>query len=130
MKHIVLAVLIALNPLLALATAPVDGGNKPLLMKGKRSLYQRVLATPDAQLADEPGGQGHTAVVPFTSYYVYARREHGGTQWIEVGTDRHGTLAEARPRMRMAASTIGPRAARPASASAQAQRPVAMVQFR
>jgi hypothetical protein len=52
-----------------------------------------VLATPDARLAAEPGGRGNAAVVPFTSFYVYARREHGGTQWIEVGMDRHGTRA-------------------------------------
>ena len=102
MKHIVLAVFIAMTPLLAMATVPVDGGDRPLLMQGKRSLYQRVLAAPDARLAAEPGGQGHTAVVPFTSFYVYARREHGGTQWIEVGTDRHGTRAGWLP----AASTL------------------------
>jgi len=102
MKHIVLAVFIAMTPLLAMATVPVEDRHQPLLMKGKRSLYQRVLATPDARLATEPGGQGHAAVVPFTSFYVYARREHGGTQWIEVGTDRHGTRAGWLP----AASTL------------------------
>jgi len=91
MKYIVLVVFIAMTPLLAEAAEPVDGGDRPLLMEGKHSLYQRVLSTPDARLAAEPGGQGHTAVVPFTSFYVYERREHGGTQWVQVGTDRHGT---------------------------------------
>ncbi|MGB5517817.1 MAG: vWA domain-containing protein [Gammaproteobacteria bacterium] len=91
MKHIVLVAFIAITPLLAMATIPMDGGDRPLLMEGKRSLYQRVLATPDARLATKPGEQGQTAVVPFTSFYVYSRREHDGTQWLEVGTDRHGT---------------------------------------
>ncbi|MBT8128065.1 MAG: VWA domain-containing protein [Gammaproteobacteria bacterium] len=93
MMHKVLAVLIAMTLPFSLAAAAVDGGDRPLLMEGKRSLYQRVLATPDARLAAEPGGRGNAAVVPFTSFYVYARREHGGTQWIEVGVDRHGTRA-------------------------------------
>jgi serine/threonine-protein kinase PpkA len=90
MKHIVLAVFIAMISPVGLAKEPLDSGDKPLLIEGKHSLYQRVLAVPDARLAAEPGGEGHTAVVPFTSFYVYARREHGGTEWIEVGTDRHG----------------------------------------
>jgi hypothetical protein len=91
MKQILLAALIAITPPLALAADVLDGGDKPLLLEGKHSLYQRVLAAPDARLAAEPGGEGRTAVVPFTSFYVYARREHAGTDWIEVGTDRHGT---------------------------------------
>jgi serine/threonine-protein kinase PpkA len=90
MKQIVLGVFIAITPLLALAAEPVNG-DKPLLMDGKHTLYQRVLAVPDARLAAEPGGEGRTAVVPFTSFYVYARRKHGGTEWVEVGTDRHGS---------------------------------------
>jgi len=102
MMHIVLAAFIAMTLPLALATAAVDGGDRPLLIKGKRSLYQRVLATPGARLAAEPGGQGQAAVVPFTSFYVYARGDHGGTQWIEVGTDRHGTRTGWLP----AASTL------------------------
>ena len=102
MMHIVLAALIAMTLPFALATAAVDGGDRPLLMKGKRSLYQRVLATPDARLAAEPGGQSQAAVVPFTSFYVYARRDHGGSQWLEVGTDRHGTRTGWLP----AASTL------------------------
>ena len=93
MMHLVLAVLIAVTPLLAQAAAAEDGGNRPLLMEGKSSLYQRVLAIPDARLAAEPGGQGRATVVPFTAFYVYARRQHGGTEWLEVGTDRHGTRA-------------------------------------
>ena len=32
-------------------------------------------------------------MVPFTAFYVYARRTLGGTEWLEVGTDRHGTRA-------------------------------------
>jgi serine/threonine-protein kinase PpkA len=102
MKRIVLAVFIVITPLLAAAAESVDGGDKPLLIEGKHSLYQRVLSTPDARLAAEPGGQGSTAVVPFTSFYVYARREHGGTQWVQVGTDRHGTRTGWLP----AASTL------------------------
>ena len=91
MKRIVLVVFIVMTPLFAAAAEPVDDGDRPLLMEGKHTLYQRVLSTPGARLAAEPGGQGHTAVIPFTSFYVYARREHGGTQWVQVGTDRHGT---------------------------------------
>ncbi|UCE77619.1 MAG: VWA domain-containing protein, partial [Gammaproteobacteria bacterium] len=102
MKQIVIAAFIAIMPALALATEPLDGGDRPLLIEGKHSLYQRVLATPDAQLAAEPGGEGRTPVVPFTSFYVYARREQGGTEWIEVGTDRHGSRTGWLP----AASTL------------------------
>ncbi len=102
MKWVVLAVFLATTPLLALATEPLAGGDRPLLQEGKHTLYQRVLAVPDARLAAEPGGEGRTAVVPFTSFYVYARRKHGGTEWIEVGTDRHGTRTGWLP----AASTL------------------------
>ena len=60
MKHIVLAVFIAITPLLAMAAVPVDGGDRPLLMEGKRSLYQRVLAAPGcATCQPSPVGRGH-----------------------------------------------------------------------
>jgi hypothetical protein len=91
MKRIVLFVFIVMAPLFPAAAEPVDDGDTPLLMEGKQTLYQRVLSTPGARLAAEPGGQGHSEVIPFTSFYVYARREHGATQWVQVGTDRHGT---------------------------------------
>ncbi len=93
MMQLVRAAFVAMTPVLVLAATAVEGGDKPLLMEGKRSLYQRVLATPDARLSAEPGGTGQSAVIPFTSFYVYARREHSGMQWLEVGMDRHGTRA-------------------------------------
>jgi len=104
MKQLVIAAFIATTPPLALATEPLDGGDRPLLIEGKHSLYQRVLATPDARLAAEPGGEGHTAVTPFTSFYVYARREQGGTEWVEVGTDLHGTRQRGKTGAGMAKS--------------------------
>ncbi|MGD8642772.1 MAG: hypothetical protein PVI15_00705 [Chromatiales bacterium] len=69
-------------------------GERPLLMAGKQSLYQRVLAKPRAELRRAPdrASEGR-AVVPFTVYYVYERREAGGAQWLHVGTDSHGSTS-------------------------------------
>ncbi len=90
MKKLLLALVIAITPLPGMTTAPVAGNDRPLLMAGKHSLYQRVLSVPGARIASEPGGKPGAEVVPFTAFYVYARTETAGKQWIEVGTDRFG----------------------------------------
>jgi hypothetical protein len=90
MKNVLLALIIAMMALPGMTAGAAGGGDRPLLMAGKHSLYQRVLSVPGARIADQPGAQAHTAVVPFTAFYVYARQQQGGTEWIEVGTDRHG----------------------------------------
>jgi serine/threonine-protein kinase PpkA len=93
MKKLLLALVIAITPLPGMTAAPVAGSDRPLLMAGKHSLYQRVLSTPGARIASEPGGKPGEKVVPFTAFYVYGRTEMAGKQWIEVGTDRHGSRA-------------------------------------
>ncbi len=93
MTKFLMVLVLGMAPLLAICAEPVSGGNAPLLMKGKHELYQRVLSVPGASMATEAGGQGREAVVPFTAFYVYARRSPGDTEWLEVGTDRHGTRA-------------------------------------
>jgi len=93
MTRFLMVLVLGVTPLLAICAEPAGGGGEPLLMEGKRTLYQRVLAVPGARLAAEAGGQGREAVVPFTAFYVYARRTLGGTEWVEVGTDRHGARA-------------------------------------
>jgi len=93
MTRFLMVLVLGVTPLLAICAEPAGGGGEPLLMEGKRDLYQRVLAVPGARLAAEAGGQGREAVVPFTALYVYARRTLGGTEWLEVGTDRHGARA-------------------------------------
>jgi hypothetical protein len=93
MKKLLLALIIVMAPLAGMAAGPVASGDRPLLMAGKHSLYQRVLSIPGARIASEPGGQATTAVVPFTAFYVYARREQGGREWLELGMDRHGSRA-------------------------------------
>jgi hypothetical protein len=80
-------------PLPAMAASEAGGGVRPLLMAGKQNLYQRVLSVPGARITDKAGGQSDKEVVPFTAFYVYARQPQGGREWIEVGTDRHGTRA-------------------------------------
>ncbi len=93
MTKFLMVLVLGMAPLLAICAEPVSGGNAPLLMKGKHELYQRVLSVPGASMATEAGGQGREAVVPFTAFYVYARRTPGDTEWLEVGTNRHGTRA-------------------------------------
>lgn len=86
--------LLLMVSLLALLTVAVAAPERPLLMEGKRSLYQRVLAVPGARLVDQPGdSQAAVAVTPFSVYYVYERRQHAGREWLLVGVDRHGGVS-------------------------------------
>ncbi|MGB5561957.1 MAG: VWA domain-containing protein, partial [Sedimenticolaceae bacterium] len=70
--------------------AQVFAADQPLLIPGKQSLYQRVLSVPGAQLHATPDGAAGEAVTPFTAFYVYAREPSAGSEWLQVGTDRHG----------------------------------------
>ena len=81
------AIWLALLPFATAAQEP----DQPLLMPGKKSLSQRVLAKPGAVLhsAADAAAVGD-AVTPFTAYYVYARRGDGPAQWLQIGVDRHG----------------------------------------
>ncbi|HIE56502.1 MAG TPA: VWA domain-containing protein [Chromatiaceae bacterium] len=86
--------MLALSLVTLLATVALATPEQPLLMPGKRALYQRVLAIPGATLADQPGDQETRAeVTPFSAFYVYERRQHDGKEWLLVGSDRHGNLS-------------------------------------
>jgi serine/threonine-protein kinase PpkA len=102
MKKYWLTLVIAVMPLMGMAAEPGEGIDKPLLITGKHSLFQRVLAVPGARLSTQPGGKGSDPVTPFTAFYVYARRNQGDTAWLQVGTDMHGNRAGWLP----ASSTI------------------------
>ena len=91
MTRFLMVFVLGMTPLLAICAEAAGSGDEPLLMKGKHELYQRVLAVPGARMATEAGGQGRAEVTPFNAFYVYARSALDGTQWLEVGTDRHGT---------------------------------------
>lgn len=73
----------------AIAQQPPAGSRAPLLMEGKKTLFQRVLSRPDARPFDKPGGAAGTVIPPMSAFYVYARQTAGGTEWLEVsgGTD-------------------------------------------
>jgi hypothetical protein len=81
----------ALALLAALACVP--GGapaqeRKPLLMEGKKTLYQRVLTRPGTKVVKEPlpdAAVVNADVTPFTVYYVYGRKRIPGGAMVEVG---------------------------------------------
>jgi hypothetical protein len=76
----------------ASAVAAPTPARKPLLMAGKKSLYQRVLTRPDATVVGEPGGAGGKPLPAFSQLYVYERRPVGGTEWLAVGASSRGTV--------------------------------------
>ena len=62
---------------------------KPLLIPGKRTLFQRVVTHPGAKLYLSPGEQAagsQASIKPFTVYYVYERASRNGTDWLMVGS--------------------------------------------
>ena len=68
----------------------LHAASKPLLMEGKKTLYQRVLSVPEARLYQEPNETGASAIViPFSVLYVYEK----GDDWLKVGYDSFGQIA-------------------------------------
>ncbi len=64
---------------------------KPLLLPGKKSLYQRVLARPGALLYKKPQRNSYLSnVEPFSVFYVYKREKKKGEEWLLVGAESHG----------------------------------------
>ncbi|MCB2187645.1 MAG: VWA domain-containing protein [Deltaproteobacteria bacterium] len=74
---------------LAPGLAPAGAAERrPLLLAGKKTLFQRVITHPGARLHQAPGAQpgtGSSVIKPFTVYYVYDRRRVEGQEWVEVG---------------------------------------------
>jgi serine/threonine-protein kinase PpkA len=61
---------------------------KPLLLPGKKTLFQRVITNPGANVYVSTGKKAaivHASVKPFTIYYVYERRRVEGAEWVKVG---------------------------------------------
>ncbi|MGV5045387.1 serine/threonine-protein kinase [Pseudomonas aeruginosa] len=64
---------------------------RPLLMPGKKTLFQRVLTKPGAAISAEAGGPPRAGAVPaFSVLYVYARKQVGGSPWLRVGASSNG----------------------------------------
>lgn len=84
MKRILIAILTALTLLAGWTPAAHAADRTPLLMEGKKTLYQRVITHPGASLYAGKG-EGSTviqkAVRPFSVFYVYTRDGN----WLEVG---------------------------------------------
>jgi hypothetical protein len=75
--------------LLLAMPAPAQSGpcTRPLLMQGKRTLFQRVLTRPGAVALDGPAGNRRQDLLAFSRLYVYGRGPRNGREWLRLGTD-------------------------------------------
>ncbi len=72
------------------AVAVADGGQRPLLMAGKKTLFQRVLSKPGAKLSADAGSAPGKALPAFSVLYVYQRKDIDGSPWVRVGAATDG----------------------------------------
>ncbi|MDR1040460.1 MAG: hypothetical protein LBR80_09910, partial [Deltaproteobacteria bacterium] len=82
--HLAIAIAVALA---AMAIAAPEGAlaqdaARPLIMEGKKTLYQRVISHPGALVRESPDGAPGQPVKPFTVLYVYERRDVNGRLWF------------------------------------------------
>lgn len=77
-------------PCLAPPTLAAD--RVPLLMDGKKTLYQRVLTRPGAVLKRSPGAGPGAQQPAMTRFYVYGRQMVDGKPWLEVGLASKGAV--------------------------------------
>jgi hypothetical protein len=97
-----MALPLAAHQALAAVTPPAttqgtttQGTGGPLLMRGKRSLFQRVIIRPGAMLYPHQAGGTPRPVPGFTVFYVYDRRrdpQQGGLAWLQVGRGLDGKV--------------------------------------
>ncbi|MCR4539504.1 serine/threonine-protein kinase [Pseudomonas sp. 18.1.10] len=81
---------IAAVPSVAPVAPDVDGGQRPLLMAGKKTLFQRVLSKPGAKLSADAGSAPGKALPAFSVLYVYQRKDVDGSPWVRVGAATDG----------------------------------------
>jgi len=89
-----LIILAALTSALGWASLAFADTRRPLLIEGKRLLYQRVLTRPGAVLRSAAQDGASAAIdhlKPFDPFYVYARQGEGEVGWLEVGRTPDGT---------------------------------------
>lgn len=72
------------------APAAFAADRAPLLLEGKKTLYQRVLTRPGAVLKRSPGDGPGAAQPALTRFYVYDRKTVGKSEWLEVGLTSRG----------------------------------------
>ena len=76
-------------------TGNLQAADKPLLMEGKKTLYQRVLSIPEARLYEIPvSSEAFSEIVPFSVLYVYEKSD----DWLKVGYDSFGDTVGWVPR--------------------------------
>ncbi|MDR1920618.1 MAG: VWA domain-containing protein [Candidatus Adiutrix sp.] len=85
-KIFILAALLGL----LVPAAPGLAEDRPLLMEGKKTIFQRVITHPEAALHQAPGGAAVAKIIPFSVLYVYERRTHDGAVWLRVAPDTVG----------------------------------------
>ncbi len=94
MKIRAIAILLLAITVIGNTAAGAQSNHSPLLIPGKKTLYQRVLATPEAVLYSAPQRSGKgKPITPFRAFYVYDRKTVGGDEWLQVGSNRHGTIS-------------------------------------
>ncbi len=96
-RYLVVFCLITLTcqPIIAADVMGSDARTKPLLMDGKRHLYQRILTLPKATLY--PGRilkvENPIPLPAFSPYYVYHRKTDKTKQkWLQIGLGRKGDI--------------------------------------
>jgi hypothetical protein len=62
----------------------------PLLLDGKKTLYQRVLTRPGAAIASKPGEAAGKPLEPFSVFFVYEQVQAAGKGWLLVGAASDG----------------------------------------
>ncbi|HET6566308.1 MAG TPA: vWA domain-containing protein [Xanthomonadales bacterium] len=87
--------ILLLLAMLSLIAASVQAQNpRPLIMQGKETLFQRVIAIPGTVLREKAGHASKSIadVSPFTVFYVYERQELESGTWLQVGYDSDGSV--------------------------------------
>lgn len=89
-RRTVVTIIVTAAFLVGVANAQV---RRPLIQEGKTALYQRIITSPGAMLVSDLAKPSETrGVPPFSTFYVYDRREAGARKWVQVGTDSNGTI--------------------------------------